>query len=170
MGVFGLISLADYVINGHKFDVAIVLLLVGSALALSIFYSLLSVCRQISSFAKLSKPYQRLRAGILFNVLQVSGFIGAFSVGVVLLGWMGAPWLFPIVMFIGGSVLGFSFTALWRHCVLRFCLTLEGSMPFRYVSFLRYATELRVLEEEGGQWRFRHQNFQDYFADPRSSA
>ena len=37
-------------------------------------------------------------------------------------------------------------------------------MPLRYVEFLDYAArELRILEKDGGQWRFRHQNLQDYF-------
>ncbi len=160
--VLGLLTLVDYVLHGKKFDISTIVLL-GLVGAYGFLYSLFSVCRQISSFAKLSKPYQRLRAGILFNVLQVGGSLSAFSVGVVLLGWLQASWLFPLMMFIFGSLFGFSFTALWKHFVLRFCLTLEGSMPFKYVSFLRYATALRVLEEEGGQWRFRHQNFQDYF-------
>jgi MFS family permease len=168
IGAWGLIVLVNFMIRGRVLDsLRVVPTLV---LAYAFLYGLFSVCRQISSFAKLSKPYQRLRAGILFNVLHLGGSLSIFSLAVVLLGWLQINWFFPIVIFIIGSLLGFSFTALWRHCVLRFCLTLEGSMPFKYVSFLRYATELRILEEEGGQWRFRHQNFQDYFADPRLSA
>ena len=38
-------------------------------------------------------------------------------------------------------------------------------MPLRDVEFLRYATEQRILQQDGGQWRFRHQNLQDYFAE-----
>jgi len=129
------------------------------------FFTVLSfICRRISWFAKLSKPYQRLQAGILFNVLKMGGSLGAFAVGLALSGWREVNWIFPLALFIVGLLLGFSLTSLYSHCVLRLCLTLEGSMPLKYVSFLRYATDLRVLEQEGGQWRFRHQNFQDYFA------
>jgi hypothetical protein len=53
---------------------------------------------------------------------------------------------------------------MFKHWMLRICLTLEGSMPLRYADFLSYATELRILEKDGGQWRFRHQILQDYFA------
>jgi len=37
-------------------------------------------------------------------------------------------------------------------------------MPLRWVSFFKYATSARILEQDGGQWRFRHQILQDYFA------
>jgi hypothetical protein len=165
IGTSSVIALVGSVLRHEDFNVSLVVVsgLVWG-MAYGIFYGLFSICRQISSFAKLSKPYQRLRAGILFNVLQMGGSLSAFSVIVVLFRLLDIDWVFPIAMFIFGSLIGFSFTPLWKHCVLRVCLTLEGAMPFKYVSFLRYATALRVLEEEGGQWRFRHQNFQDYFA------
>ena len=167
----GLIALANNGFRGPKEDLSSTLVsgfIYGSVIG--ILGGLFFFCRRISWFAKLSNPYQRLRAGILFNVLQLGGLMGASSIVLMLLGWWESSWLLPIVIFILGSFLGFLFNPLYKHCLLRFCLTLEGSLPFKYVSFLRYATELRVLEEEGGQWRFRHQNFQDYFADPRSSA
>ncbi|HEX8354932.1 MAG TPA: hypothetical protein VF611_18640, partial [Pyrinomonadaceae bacterium] len=62
------------------------------------------------------------------------------------------------------GLLGLFRTPMFKHWMLRICLTLEGSMPLRYADFLSYATELRILEKDGGQWRFRHQILQDYFA------
>jgi DNA replication protein DnaC len=56
-------------------------------------------------------------------------------------------------------------TPLFRHFVLRFCLYLEGSIPMKYATFLDYAAEARILEKDGGQWRFRHQTLQEYFAN-----
>jgi NACHT domain len=171
IGIWSLIVLADNVLGAHYLDssstVASGLVFGGT---IGIIHGLFLISRRISWFAKLSNPYQRLRAGTLFNALRIGGFISVSSLVLMLLVWQQSSWLLPTTTFIVGSFIGFLFTPLYRHCVLRFCLTLEGSMPFRYVSFLRYATELRVLEEEGGQWRFRHQNFQDYFADPRLSA
>ena len=42
---------------------------------------------------------------------------------------------------------------------------LKGTMPLKYATFLDYAAEARILEKDGGHWRFRHQNLQDYFAN-----
>ena len=54
-------------------------------------------------------------------------------------------------------------SSLYKHLMLRFCLWLEGSMPIRYVNFLDYCSEIRILEKDGGRWRFRHQILADYF-------
>ena len=164
IGAFTVIEFANSVSQGRDYDLSIVFYGFVWGVSYGFFYGLAATCRRISWYAKLSHPYQRLRAGILFNVLQMGGSLAAFSIGIMLIGWSNADWRLPAWMFIGGSLLGFLFTPLYRHCVLRLCLALEGAMPFKYVSFLRYATRLRILEEEGGQWRFRHQNFQDYFA------
>jgi hypothetical protein len=56
-----------------------------------------------------------------------------------------------------------------KHLTLRLCLSLEGAMPLRYARFLDYATDLGILEREGGQWRFRHQLLQAHFADRRGT-
>lgn len=158
------IALGASVFRGWDFNLEFVAAGLVFGVGFGIFYGLLSTCRQISSFAKLSKPYQRLRAGILYNVILVGAAVSTFPVVIASLNASLATWYLPVGGYVFGLVLGFGYTPLWKHCVLRFCLALEGSMPIKYVSFLRYATELRVLEEEGGQWRFRHQNFQDYFA------
>jgi hypothetical protein len=67
-----------------------------------------------------------------------------------------------------GLILGFIVAAMhspfFFHIILRFCFYFEGDMPMRYVDFLKYATNRRILENDGGQWRFRHKILQDYFA------
>ena len=55
-------------------------------------------------------------------------------------------------------------TPIFKHLVLRTCLSLEGAIPFRYARFLKYVTDLSILEQEGGQWRFRHPILQAHFA------
>jgi len=55
-------------------------------------------------------------------------------------------------------------TSFFYHFLLRLALYLEKKMPLRWVSFFKYATSARILEQGGGQWRFRHQILQDYFA------
>ncbi len=64
-----------------------------------------------------------------------------------------------------GLVVGFILSKIYLHFVLRFCFYLEGSMPLRFVDFLEFSTNLRILEQDGGQWRFRHKILQDYFAN-----
>ncbi len=142
--------------------------IVGSISTLSsgIIEGVADVCRKISSFARVNEPYQRLRAGIVFNVLQTTGFIAFVTLAAFAVGARGiyVDWAY-FAMAVGcGLLLGFSTTPLFGHYLLRICLWLEDSMPLKYVTFLRYANKLRILEQEGGQWRFRHQNFQDYFA------
>ena len=59
----------------------------------------------------------------------------------------------------------FQKTPLLLHFILRLCFYIEGKMPLKYVNFLNYTTEAKILEKDGGHWRFRHQNLQDYFAN-----
>lgn len=56
-------------------------------------------------------------------------------------------------------------TPLFRHLILRLCFWFEGSMPLKYATFLDYGAKARILEKDGGHWRLRHQNLQDYFAN-----
>jgi hypothetical protein len=42
--------------------------------------------------------------------------------------------------------------------------TIELSFSFNYATFLDLAAEARILEKDGGHWRFRHQTLQEHFA------
>lgn len=66
---------------------------------------------------------------------------------------------------LGGVFMGIVVTAFFKHLILRLCLFLEKKLPLQFVHFLQYATQARILEQDGGQWRFRHQILQDYFAE-----
>ena len=68
-------------------------------------------------------------------------------------------------MFLYLAVMTLSLTPLFRHFILRLCFYIEDKMPLKYATFLDYAAEARILEKDGGHWRFRHQNLQDYFAN-----
>jgi len=133
------------------------------------------VCRETARFVSIHSPYQRLRAGIFLNMLQTA-VVGWFC-GILLFRpfdlpayWRGTkefhfslllPSL-PILLTFG--MIGLFRTPLVKHLILRVSLTLEGAMPLHAASFLNYATNLGILERDGGQWRFRHQILQDYFA------
>ena len=67
--------------------------------------------------------------------------------------------LFPISLFLLMKM------PLIQHFILRIALALEKKAPLKYVKFLNSATEVRILEKDGGYWRFRHQLIQDYFAE-----
>lgn len=163
---------------GFAYGVLLGVALLGTfGAAFSLFVGIplgvLRACRTIARFASIDSPYQRLRAGIVFNVLQ------GVVIAMVLSCLVSAPGLFiawtspeelkisllPIIraVILLGTI-GLLKVSLLKHFALRICLYLEGSMPLHYADFLSYATELHVLEKEGGQWRFRHQILQDYFA------
>jgi hypothetical protein len=118
----------------------------------------------ISFYTHLKTPYQRLSAGISFTVTKflIIGMIMSLFVMYEL-----NQTKISIVVF-GGALSLFSgvmTTPLFRHLVLRLCLYIEGRIPLKCATFLDYAAEARILEKDGGHWRFRHQNLQDYFAN-----
>ena len=132
------------------------------------------VCRETDRFVSIHLPYQRLRAGIFLNILQTAlvgwNFYFLFRLFDVPAYWYGTkefhfslllPSL-PILLVFG--MIGLFRTPLLKHLILRVCLTLEGALPLHAASFLNYATDLGILERDGGQWRFRHQILQDHFA------
>ena len=117
----------------------------------------------------IKKTYHRLTREVLFSVLQLMLIISLailsakyfqgelqttdeiyYSLGLGLLG---------------GMVAGLLETALFKHFILRFALNQEQKLPLRWVSFFTYATKARILEQDGGQWRFRHQILEDYFLE-----
>lgn len=136
--------------------------------------------KKIERIAYLNSPYQRIYGGFLVNftislILSLLSFFyillfifykEAFlesivvntensSSGIPQTAWFGLAYF---------QLLYVILTTLFKHIILRFCLFLESAMPLKYVTFLDYAAEARILEKDGGQWRFRHQNLQEYFA------
>lgn len=124
--------------------------------------------------AKIEEPYQRLRGGGLTNLMFLLFLVAvAFS--------SAAYFIYSNQVYTQGErilivayflVIGFAMLqslealskqALSMHVPLRLALYLEGATPLRYVKFLNYASDLRILERDGGQWRFRHQKLQTYF-------
>jgi len=51
-----------------------------------------------------------------------------------------------------------------QHFVLRLMLKHSGAVPWNYAKFLDYATELGLLESEGGRYQFSHDSVLEYFA------
>jgi GTPase SAR1 family protein len=54
-----------------------------------------------------------------------------------------------------------------QHFVLRFVLSASGTLPLRFVRFLQFATERRLLQRVGGRYRFIHVTLRDHLAAAR---
>lgn len=131
----------------------------------------LKIIRQHSN---IETPYQRLRGGGFTNLIfSLFLLVISFSSAVFFIGpnknYSQLTLLLLIAYFlvIGIALLQsvevLSKQALSRHVPLRIALYFEDAMPLKYANFLDYASDLKILEKEGGQWRFRHQNLQGYF-------
>ncbi|HQU86323.1 MAG TPA: hypothetical protein PKY59_24550, partial [Pyrinomonadaceae bacterium] len=130
--------------------------------------------QEIEPIVYIQHPYQRISSGILFNlfktILLVLGillttysinFLGLenFFVSMKLQDFLKCIYLSSL-----SPIFVFLVRPVFLHSYLRLCLWFEGSMPLKYAAFLDLAAEARILEKDGGQWRFRHQNLQEYFA------
>lgn len=126
--------------------------------------------KRVEEFSRLENSYQRIKGSSLINWYSSLLLSIFFSAGIfflsfyipseilynVLIPLAVISWLICLVDLF---IMPYS-----QHSILRFCLYLEDKMPLKYAAFLDYAAEARILEKDGGHWRFRHQNLQDYFA------
>lgn len=65
-----------------------------------------------------------------------------------------------------GGLIGGLFSGLLayiQHFALRFIIACNGQLPWHYVRFLNYATKQRILQREGGCYRFIHPLLQKHF-------
>lgn len=137
-----------------------------------LFIGIFESLKKVKEFAVLEHPYQRLLGG-LSSRLFFSIFIILLSL-VAMAGYefqLRNGYLHPhyeIYMTLGMFPLFFVFFTLLsspiiRHLILRIDLYRQDKMPLKYAIFLDYAVSLRILEKDGGYWRFRHQNLQEHF-------
>jgi len=137
--------------------------LVASILLVMLFVQIaVNEARIVSFYSYLQSPYQRLSAGIGFRFAEFS-IVGLFVV-IVLRQALRIPPSMLLSGFLLMGLTGFLTTPLFRHLMVRLCLSFEQRMPLRYATFLDFAAEARILEKDGGHWRFRHQNLADCFA------
>jgi len=128
--------------------------------------------RIIKKFETITHDYQRLRTGIFYNILRWNIFIVACYMLVVNISIFSSGPFNPYSAFaflpftLPLSVLN---AALLKHILLRFLLVLAPVIPVRFATFLNYATDARILEKDGGTWRFRHRELQDYFMSSGSA-
>ena len=116
-------------------------------------------------------PYQKMNSSLFLSLILSSSLILFFIFLGLILAFINLSYVkvletvFFMGLFWGVMIDRRIQIRLYDHVILRLCLYLEGAMPLRYATFLDYAAEARILEKDGGQWRFRHQNLQEHFAN-----
>lgn len=68
----------------------------------------------------------------------------------------------------GGIFIGFvagGGIALIQHFALRLVLTCEGKMPWDYAKFLSEASNIGILKQSGGRYRFYHDKLREHLAE-----
>lgn len=136
-------------------------LVMGLIIGLGGDFSKIEEMKKIIHILYLQNPYQRLFGGFSINLLICSFPIFIICPLLMLFNFT-SPFIFMAIYF---SVIGLMTTPIFLHSYLRLCFWFEGAMPVQYATFLNYAAEARILEKDGGQWRFRHQNLQEYFVN-----
>jgi hypothetical protein len=161
-GVWGLIGI-NYFLGG---------LLNGILLGMitGLIWGLLDKSISISSYPNIVSPYQRLNSLFWWKWLSKTFLIVSF--GVLYFYFGGGLERYPremlgfmIALIPAVTVCALFSDSLLKHAVLRLALYREGWAPLKYVTFLDYAVSLRILEKDGGHWRFRHHNLQELFAN-----
>jgi len=125
-----------------------------------------SFSRTIKNFATLRNDYERLKTGFTYNLIRLT-IVNICFVVIVNLTITNSGLLNYRPIIINSFFILSIFlvnTAIFQHFILRFCLIVINAIPIRYGTFLNYVSETRILEKDGGFWRFRHQELQDYFA------
>jgi hypothetical protein len=138
-------------------------------LSFGLVTGLLDQLYTIKDFYQTRSPLQKLKSGSLYHPIKWSLILSLplFIIEIFSRGDLSLK-RFSLVLLFGafGLFVGFASTPFFKHLVLRYYLYKhEGSIPLKYINFLNYATELRILERDGGQWRFRHQILQNHFAE-----
>jgi hypothetical protein len=136
---------------------------------------------EISYFSVTKSPYERLSAGLLRDatLLGILGICSYFLIIYPLLKDIENHHLLEftafynllIPMFFGGVfwLLGIVISPISQHFVLAYFLSLENKAPVKMAKFYNHCTDLRLLENEGGRWRFRHQFIHDYFLNQENA-
>lgn len=162
--VGALVTLSLWIFNPLLASLSIGIIFTAAGTA----YALIVSCRRVMRLAYIENAYQRIRGAIFFNIVEQSLWFCMIA-GATYLAQNIPEFAIPVtglieVMLSLGLISGILATPIIQHSILRLCFYIEGSMPLQYVRFLSYSTDLRILEKDGGFWRFRHQNLQDYFA------
>jgi hypothetical protein len=120
-------------------------------------------------FVPLKKPYQRLIKDSAFGFAVFWSLSTALIISLSIRHYKPENWPdifgFVVTAVLVGLAIDFYQNPFLNHIVLRVCFLFEKAMPLKYATFLDYAAATRILEKDGGHWRFRHQNLQEYFAN-----
>ena len=158
--IYGMLILPIYVLVTSFYEISFSF---SFAVALFIVLFLLVLGGyDINHFTSINKPYSRL-INIKYDLIRYFFlFLGLYM---ILSIHFDKYSLFLFLVLFGFIVVCgvLSGLPLLYHFILNYCLQKEKSMAFPMVPFFNYCTKLRILEKDGGSWRFRHQILQDYF-------
>jgi energy-coupling factor transporter ATP-binding protein EcfA2 len=160
--MFGVLAFLIFNLRGGLVEGAV------AASVLGLFIGVREVVGEVSYFVNVKTPYQRLEAGFKEKILILAVVCLLMNFLSLSAPYHGLTWTeirLLLFSFFGGALIGLSSTPLFRHVILRLRLYGEGKAPLKYATFLDYAANARILEKDGGRWRFRHQHLQTYLAD-----
>ena len=137
---------------------------------LIVLFSSTYVFFDTSHFVNINKPYSRL-GNMKYDLIQNGGIIFATLFFPFVFYYYTATIFdyFVIVCYCCLLIVLCSLllSPLFSFFMLNYLLRREKSMAFPMVPFFTYCTKLRILETDGGSWRFRHQILQDYFCNQK---
>ena len=121
------------------------------------------------------RPYKRFFSSILSDYLKLSAHLTALFLILLLIALLknGSLFTFSTTIFltIMASIQSAAFfiaiynSSLVKHLAIRWILFIQGKAPLRYSRFLKKVAGTGIMEQDGGEWRFRHQLIQDLFAE-----
>jgi energy-coupling factor transporter ATP-binding protein EcfA2 len=150
-------------ISFTSFNWIMLIFIIPYSFLVSIYYAL----QDKTSFLTIENPYQRISTIIydeifnMFLIFTLPLFFGYFF-------WNRSvdhirAYIIVIIIFtLIASIVGSTF---FNHFKLRLAFYTDKKLPLKWVTFFTYATDARILEQDGGQWRFRHQILEDYFLE-----
>ena len=168
-------SLRQWAPNVHEHDAVLHGLLFG--LAFTLVYTLYRAQRHAAWQEKLFYPAQKFDLALrrAAKMTLATGFMLMSLLSLLALLYLESPGHFSLGLRVGfllAFILGFLFyggAELLKHAALRWVLYRANLGPLRYEPFLEYVKHTGLLLPRGEGYVFKHEWFQEYFAEvPRS--
>ena len=147
------------------FGMIIILIILG---IISGLYNSILECFFITQRSpNIYKPYNRLISSLIFDFIKLSLPITIIGLFLVLVIESFNFYSVIIIVLMGQCLSLYVFiysSPLFKHLTVRIILFFQKKAPFHYRTFLNKVSKTGLMEKDGGQWRFRHQLIQDWFA------
>jgi hypothetical protein len=142
----------------------VVLISMGMIFGLGIgFIKYFSETKSLTSIAKPYRPFALDFRNETMPFMFLTFFFSLFTC--IYLGEFGLLISLQLSLIFTAMVWIASYFSLFQHLLLAFFFKRESKAPFQMAKFYDYCASLRLLEKDGGTWRFRHQIIHDYFIE-----